>query len=67
MQSWTRWIYVIAGLAGLFVAISSIALAIRQGSWGPIISVAWLPAVVVAVWPGTRRYRCWPRRHGQVG
>jgi hypothetical protein len=31
--------------------------AIRQGSWGPIVSVAWIPAVIVAAWPGTHR-RC---------
>jgi hypothetical protein len=65
MRSWTRWLYVLAGLAGLFVAGSAIALAVRQGSWTPIVSVAWLPAVVVAVLPGRRR--CFPRRHGQAG
>ena len=66
MRPWTRWLYVVAGLVGLIVVVSSIALAVRQGSWGPVVSMAWIPAVVVAVLPGRRR-RCWPRRHGQAG
>ena len=57
MRPWTRWLYAIAGLAAVFVAVSSIVLAVRQGSWAPIISVGWIPAVIVAVWPGTHR-RC---------
>lgn len=66
MSPWTRWLQVIAGVAEAFVAISSITLAIRQGSWEPVISVGWLPAVIVAAWPGTYR-RCLPRRHRQAG
>ena len=50
-----RWLYVVAGLAAVFVAVASVAQAIRQGSWAPVTSVAWLPAVVVAVWPGSGR------------
>jgi hypothetical protein len=57
-----RWLYVVAGLAAVFVAVASVAQAIRQGSWAPVTSVAWLPAVVVAVWPGSGR-RCRSRRH----
>jgi hypothetical protein len=45
------------------VAVSSIAAAIRQGSWGPIESVGWIPAVIVASWPGASR-RCLARRRG---
>jgi len=56
VKSWTRWLYLIAGVAAAFVAVSSIVLAVRRGSWTPIISVGWIPAVVVATWPGT--YRC---------
>ena len=67
MKSWTRWIYVITAAAVAVVAVSSIVAAIRQGSWGPILAVGWLPAVVAATWwPGTRR-RCLPRRSGQAG
>jgi hypothetical protein len=66
MRSWTRWLYLIAGVAAAFVAVSSIVLAVRQGSWAPVISVGWIPAVVVATWPGTYR-RCLPRRNGQAG
>ena len=66
MKTWTRWMYVITGLAVAFVAVSSVAAAIRQGSWSPIIEVGWLPAVVVATWPGTRR-RCLPRRRHPDG
>ena len=56
-----RWLYVVAGVAAAFVAAASVAQAIRQGSWAPVASVAWLPAVVVAVWPGSGR-RCLSRR-----
>jgi hypothetical protein len=65
MRSINRWIALIAGLAAMFVAGSAIGLAVRQGSWAPIISVGWIPAVIVATWPGTYR-RCLPRRRGQA-
>jgi hypothetical protein len=66
MKPWTRWLYLIAGLAAVLVAVSSIVQAIRQGSWAPIISVGWIPAVVVATWPGTYR-RCLPGRRSPAG
>ena len=47
MKSWKRWLYLIAGLTAVFVAVASAAQAIREGSWAPVVSVAWLPAVVV--------------------
>jgi hypothetical protein len=61
MKPSKRWLYVVAGLAAVFVAAASVAQAIRQGSWAPVTSVAWLPAVVVAAWPGSSR-RCLSRR-----
>jgi hypothetical protein len=61
MKSSKRWLYLVAGLAAVAVAVASVAQAIRQGSWAPVTSVAWLPAVVVAVWPGSGR-RCRSRR-----
>jgi len=61
MKPSKRWLYVVAGLAAVFVAAASVAQAIRQGSWAPVSSVAWLPAVVVAAWPGSGR-RCRSRR-----
>jgi roadblock/LC7 domain-containing protein len=66
MRPGIRWLYVIAGIAAAFVVVSSIVQAVRQGSWTPVVSVAWLPAVVVAVWPGTYR-RCRPGRRRPVG
>jgi roadblock/LC7 domain-containing protein len=57
MRPWIRWLYAVAGVAAAFVAASSIVQAVRQGSWTPVVAVAWLSAVVVAVWPGTYR-RC---------
>jgi len=57
MKPSKRWLYVVVGLAAALVAAASVAQAIRQGSWAPVTSVAWLPAVVVAVWPGSGR-RC---------
>ncbi|HEV2932428.1 MAG TPA: hypothetical protein VGY96_04780 [Streptosporangiaceae bacterium] len=67
MKPWTRRLYAIAGLAAVLVAVSSIVQSIRQGSWTPVESVGWLPAVIVAVWPGTYRHRCLPRRRRAVG
>jgi len=67
MRAWTRWLPLIAGLALGFVAVSSVVLAVRQNSWGPVADGAWIPAVIVAAcWPGTDR-RCLPRRHRQAG
>ena len=57
MKPSKRWLYVVVGLVAVFVAAASVAQAISQGSWAPVTSVAWLPAVVVAVWPGSGR-RC---------
>jgi hypothetical protein len=49
-----------------FVAVAAIVQAIREGSWGPIISVGWLPAVIVASRPGSVR-RCLRGRGGRLG
>jgi hypothetical protein len=61
MKPWKRWLYLVGGLAAVFVTVATTAQAIRQGSWAPVASVAWLPAVIVAVWPGSGR-RCLSRR-----
>ena len=66
MRSYTRWFYVVMGLAVAFIAISSIVQAISEASWGPIIAVGWLPAVIVASWPGVGR-RCLRGRGGRLG
>jgi ribose/xylose/arabinose/galactoside ABC-type transport system permease subunit len=57
----TRWLYVVAGLAAVFVAVSAVVQAVREGSWSPLISVSWLLGVIVATWPRMAR-RCLPRR-----
>ena len=67
MRPRTRWLHVIVWLAAAFVAVSSITLAIRQGSWEPIITAGWIPALIVATWPGTYRRRCLPRRNRPAG
>jgi hypothetical protein len=64
MRSWARWMYVLTGVAVAVVAVSSIVAALRQGSWGPLIAVGWLPGVVVAIWWPDRSRRCLPRRQG---
>ena len=66
MRPCIRWLYVVGGLAAAFVAVSSIVQAISEGSWGPIIAVGWLPAVIVASWPGAGR-RCLRGRSGRLG
>jgi hypothetical protein len=65
MRPCRRWFYVIAGLVVAFVAISSIG-GISEGSWSPVVSVGWLPAVIVA--SGSGICRRGPRgRRGPVG
>ena len=66
MRPWQRWLYVIAGLAAAIVAVSAAAQAIREASWTPVVSVAWLPAVIAATWPGSYR-RCLRRRRTPAG
>ena len=56
-----RWIYLVAVAAAAFVAVSVAVQAIRQGSWDPVLSVGWLPAVIVAMLPARNR-RCRTRR-----
>ena len=48
MRSWIRVLWLVAGLAALVVAGSTIALAVRQGSWSPILAMSWFPAIVAA-------------------
>jgi hypothetical protein len=67
MKPWTRRLYVIGGVAALVVVVAATAQAIRQGSWAPVASVAWLPAVIAACWPGSARRRCLPRRRTPAG
>jgi hypothetical protein len=57
-----RWIYLVAGVAAAFVAVSVAVQGIRQGSWGPIISVGWIPAVIAAMMPAARYRQCRTRR-----
>ena len=64
MAAWRRWLVVAAAVAVAVVTGSSIAQTVQSGSWGPVLSVAWIPAVVVAAWPGAYR-RCLPRGAGQ--
>ena len=61
MKPWKRWLYLVAGFTAVFVAAASAAQAIREGSWAPVASVAWLPAVIAAAWPGSGRC-CLSRR-----
>lgn len=63
MRARIRWLYLIAVLVAAFVAASVIATAIRQDSWGPVASVGWMPAVILATLPGASR-RCLGRRRG---
>ena len=55
---WTRRIGLVIGAA---VAATAVINAIRLASWAPVVMVAWLPAVFVALYSARRR-RC-GRRH----
>jgi hypothetical protein len=49
---------VIAGI----VAGAALAQAIREHTWQPLLSIAWLPAVLVATFSRPARTReCWQR------
>ena len=61
MKPRTAWLYPVAGLVAVLVAVSAVAQSLREGSWSPLISVSWLLAVIVATLPRTSR-RCLPRR-----
>jgi len=61
VSSWKRSLYLVAGLAVAFVLASAAVLAARQGSWGPLESVAWVPALLF-VTLSPRTSRCLPRR-----
>lgn len=65
MRARKRWLFVAAALAAAVVTGSSIAQAVRSGSWDPVISTAWIPAVVVATWPGAYRH-CLSRGGGRA-
>jgi hypothetical protein len=57
-----RWLYVLAGFAALLVAVSAVVQSVRQGSWSPVLSVGWLPAVIIAVTSPRATRRCLPLR-----
>jgi hypothetical protein len=57
MKRSARWLYGVAAVAAVLIAVSAIAASVRQDSWSPILSVGWLAAVIIAVTTprGTRR------------
>lgn len=63
MRRRTGRIYVTATLLiASVVAGATIAQAVREDSWEPILSVAWLPAVLVVTLRGSANTRgCLPR------
>ena len=66
MRTWVRWLYAAAAVAVCLVAAAAIVQAVHERSWTPVLEVGWIPAVIVAAWPGGYR-RCLPRRHSQAG
>jgi len=46
MRNLHRMIFVTATAALVFVVGASIAAAVHERSWAPLVSVAWLPAVL---------------------
>ena len=62
MKLGRQWLYVVAGLAALLVAVSAIVQSVRQGSWSPVLSVGWLAAVIIAVTSPRATRRCLPLR-----
>jgi ribose/xylose/arabinose/galactoside ABC-type transport system permease subunit len=62
MRLGRQWLYVVAGLSALLVAVSAIVQSVRQGSWSPLLSVGWLAAVIIAVISPRGTRRCLPLR-----
>jgi hypothetical protein len=62
MKLSTRWLYGVAAVAALLVAVSAIVQSVRQGSWSPVLSVGWLAAVLIAVTSPRASRRCLPHR-----
>jgi hypothetical protein len=62
MKLSTRWLYGVAAVAALLVAVSAIVQSVRQGSWSPVLSVGWLVAVIIAVTTPRATGRCLPHR-----
>jgi hypothetical protein len=62
MKLGRRWLYVVAGLAAVLVAVSAIVQSVRQDSWSPLFSAGWLAAVIIAVTSPRGTRRCLPLR-----
>jgi hypothetical protein len=58
----------VSAIAAL-VALAGLVQAVRQESWAPILSIGWLPAVLVAsLWtPAASSKPCWPRLRKLTG
>ena len=65
MKLGTRWVYAIAAVAALLIAVSAIVQSVRQGSWSPFLSVGWLVAVIIAVTAPRETRRCLQIRRRQ--
>lgn len=62
MKRGTRWLYAVAALAAVLIAVSAIVQSVRQDSWSPLFSVGWLAAVLIAVTSPRATRRCLPLR-----
>ena len=62
MKLSARWLYAVAAVAALLVAVSAIVQSVRQDSWSPVFSVGWLAAVIIAVSSPRATRRCLPLR-----
>ena len=58
---------VLIGAVVVFVLVATIVEAVRQDSWGPVWTVGWLPAVLVAsVYRRGQGKACGPRLGGRT-
>ncbi|HEX4398355.1 MAG TPA: hypothetical protein VH136_12015 [Trebonia sp.] len=65
MKLSARWLYAAAAIAATLIAVSAIVQSVRQGSWSPVLSVGWLPAVIIAVISPRETRRCLQIRRWQ--
>jgi hypothetical protein len=53
-------------VVALVVAVAALVDAVRHDSWQPVLSIGWLPAVLVAGLYPTGKSGCWPRRRARA-
>jgi hypothetical protein len=65
MKLSARWLYGVAAIAAVLIAVSAIAASVRHSSWSPVLSAGWLAAVIITVISPRGPQRCLQIRRRQ--